>query len=157
MDTNKAPDRIKRQVLLNRVKDLGFGMIDFREVVKGIRLRNIFRILNSGPSPMEQIIRNSVSNSLINIELLHPIREPVDSSIKQLKLKWLDFIEGEAQSCNSGVNDIIQKEYLGNLVQKKFRKNRLVRHHRNDRIAEIDSTNPVLQKLHPKILLFINS
>ena len=157
MDTNKAPDRIKRQVLLNRVKDLGFGMIDFREVVKGIRLRNIFRILNSGPSPMEQIIRNSVSNSLINIELLHPIREPVDSSIKQLKLKWLDFIEGEARSCNPGVNDIIQKEYLGNLVQKKFRKNRLVRHHRNDRIAEIDSTNPVLQKLHPKILLFINS
>lgn len=45
MDTPKAPDRIKRSILKNRVTNLGFGMIDWTEVLDGLRVKSLLKYL----------------------------------------------------------------------------------------------------------------
>ena len=67
MSTNKAPDRIKRNILLGKIKSLGFGMIDYKEVVKSIRIRNVIRLLNLKNTPLAKIIRTNINTSLINV------------------------------------------------------------------------------------------
>ena len=70
MSKNKAPDRLKRSILQQEISHLGFGMIDFKDVVNSIRLKTILRLLNDRDSPLHDIVTNSVTNSVTNIKII---------------------------------------------------------------------------------------
>ena len=63
MDANRAPDRIRRSILATPVKELGFGMIDYKEVIKSLRIKNMLRVLNMETSPLSTIIKANITNS----------------------------------------------------------------------------------------------
>ena len=160
MEANKAPDRIKRSILLNKVKNLGFGMIDYKEVVKGIRIKNTLRLLNTDCSPLANIIKSSINNSLICIDVTNPIREPIDSSIKLVRQLWNNAIMNEDFVNNSELMEIICREYIGYLLVPKYKKRKLAKAHRNDSINEIlmiSLSHPVLKLIRPKVAAYLNT
>ena len=59
IERNKAPDRLRRQILNCEIKDLGFGMIDFRDIVDSLRIETVLRLLNNINHPLHLIIMNS--------------------------------------------------------------------------------------------------
>ena len=73
MDGNKAPDRIKRSILHQNIKSLGFGMLDYKEVVTSIRIKNVLRLLNNPEQPLNNIIRSNINSSIIKIKCLKSI------------------------------------------------------------------------------------
>ena len=97
-------------------------MIDYKEVVKGIRIRNVIRLLNLKDTPLAKIIRININTSLINVQNYHPIREPIDSAIKIIRLNWMNCLDSEDYRNNSEVYDIVKREYVGNLTLHKFKK-----------------------------------
>ena len=158
MDAKKAPDRIKRKILESQVDNLGFGMINYIEVVKSLRLKNLIRLLNNDTSPLTSIIKGSVSRSILNIKLINPLREPIASSIKLMGSKWKETLGKEEYENDERILGIIYNEYFGNVVQQKFSRQKRCRIHRNDTIAEllIDNNHPLLSKLDPKIFNYLN-
>ena len=155
MDAKKAPDRIKCRILLSKVRDLGFGMIDYKEVVNGIRIKNIFRLLNSECGPLPDIIKSSINNSLICMEVLHKIREPIDSAIKLIRQLWKTSITNNQLENKHELAEIIGREYIGNLLAPKYKKRKLARIHRNDSIGEIlmiDQFHPALKLIQPYLI-----
>ena len=159
MDANKAPDRIKRQILLTKVSSLGFGMIDYREVVRSLRLKNMIRLLNMEDNPLTNIIKSSMSRSVIKAKMISPVREPLNSTIKQFSSTWLHCLEADQYKNNNLIFEIISREFYGNLVQTKYRNQKLSKAHRNDTIAEIiqlDKGHLLLNKIDPKIANYIS-
>ena len=159
IDANKAPDRLKRQLLLNKVKHLGFGMIDFREVVKGIRIKNLLRLLNSKQGALSEIIRSSVSQSLLNIKTTTPIRDSIDESVKLLNVKWSEFLTDTSIASDPVIPTLLGKEYIGNIIVQKFKKQKLAKKLRNDQIWEVIETNPnhpIFIKLLPHFKYFMS-
>ena len=161
MDANKAPDRIKRKTMTGKIKSLGFGMLDFREVVEGIRLKNVIRLLNQKDSPLSKIIKDNIANSLFRLKAVHPIRPTIDSSLKLLGDIWIDCLKENDYAHDDRLRKLIGAEYVGNLIQNKFRKNKLIRRHRHDTIneilTEVSNPTPIIQKLDPRIGNFLNS
>ena len=158
MDANKAPDRIKRKILLTKISALGFGMIDYKEVIHSLRMKNMIRLLNMADNPLTNIIKSSISRSVIKVKMISPIREPLDSTIKLMSRKWLDCTESDLYINNSVIFEIICREFYGNLVQTRFRNQKLCRTHRNDTISEIinsEKSTILLNKIDPKIMNYI--
>ena len=90
--------------------------------------------------------------------MISPIREPLDSTIKLISRKWLDCIESDLYINNSVIFEIICREFYGNLVQTRFRNQKLCRAHRNDTISEIinsEKSTILLNKIDPKIMKYI--
>ena len=93
MDSNKAPDRIKRSILGSKVNALGFGMIDFRNVVKSIRINSILRLLSNSPHPLSIILSTLTSKSTIDIKALTNITPAIDDTIVNINKMWKTFIK----------------------------------------------------------------
>ena len=51
LTSKKAPDRIKRTILSKKIKELGFGMLDYKEVIRSIRLKTFLRLSTNSPTP----------------------------------------------------------------------------------------------------------
>ena len=79
MEGNKAPDRIKRSILNHKVNTLGFGMLDYKEVVTSIRIKNVLRLLNNPSQPLSKIILSNINSSVIKIKCCNTIRPIIDS------------------------------------------------------------------------------
>ena len=141
MDRNKAPDRIKRTILHSKIENLGFGMIDFRDVVKSIRVKTILRLLNSSNSPLGNIIKTNVSSSTIKISNLKPIRECIDESITALRLIWKQQMSSCPENNLNVLSNIIGNEYVGNLILPRYRNKRICLLHRHDQIKDISPGN----------------
>ena len=152
MDNNKAPDRIKRSILNSKVKDLGFGMIDFKEVVVSIRIKNVIRLLNNPDNPMSKIIINSINSSTIMISSLRKVRPTIDEAINKIRGMWTHKIRQCIQNNTvpKNVLDIVMNEYTGNVIYPRFRNKRLALLHRHDHLYEI----PNLTRFHPILKKF---
>ena len=136
-----------------------FGMIDYREVVKGIRIKNLIRLLNSRHGVLSEIIKSSVSHSLLNIKTITPIRESIDDSIELLRKKWLDFSTDTSILTDPDIPALLGNEYVGNVIGQKFKKQKLAKQLRNDRISEVIEINPnhpILKKLLPQFTNLLN-
>ena len=160
MDAAKAPDRIKRQTLLRKVQNLGFGMIDYKEVVKSIRLRNLIRLINSERGPLYSTIKSNLNNSQICIQALRPIRTNINSSIDQLRKIWSDSIGDPDYVNNVALFQAISNEYIGNIVLPKFKRLKLVKNLRNDKLGDIIRYNPqhpIIDKLKRNIRDYIQN
>ena len=158
MDANRAPDRIRRSILATPVKELGFGMIDYKEVIKSLRIKNMLRVLNMETSPLSTIIKANITNSIIKLKTTNKIRESIDAPLKDIQITWLHSLRLEELKDSDLLLGIISREYVGNLVLPKYKKNRLIRTHRNDTIGELLLTtgaNNVIKKLDHEIVRII--
>ena len=154
MGKNKAPDRIKRLILKRPIKKLGFGMIDFKEVIKSIRIKTILRLLNQSGHPLGTIIRNNINNSRVKIRVLERSRDCLDEPIKEIGTIWNKIMKNCDQKVASQIYNIILHEYVGDVIEKKFENKRqglLYRHHTVLEILNISKTHPILNKLDKNI------
>ena len=158
LDNRKAPDRIKRSIMTTPIKLLGLGMLDFREIIKSIRIKTLLRLMNLDSHPINQMLRNSLSNSVVNIQLLYSLNPVLDNTVSELNKMWKNKIK------NCGVEDrdtlytLILNEYVGNLLLKRFQNKRQGLFHRHDKIHEILNLNPqhpILKKLDRSIYCFL--
>ena len=92
MEGNKAPDRIKRSILKLPTKLLGFGMIDFREVLKSIRIMTVLRLMNNPNHPLHNIIKNSTTNSVYLSLRSTSVRQCIDEAILDINNIWKKFV-----------------------------------------------------------------
>ena len=164
MDGNKAPDRIKRSILTQRVKSLGFGMIDYKEVITSIRIKNVIRLLNNSNHPLHRIIVSNINSSTVNIKNLNIIRPTIDVAINKIRVMWLSLIK---QSNLEGIAsksliEIVMNEYVGNLIYPKFMNKRTVLAHKHDQLREINnlsSDHSIIAKMEKNLrsLLTLNA
>ena len=160
MTRNKAPDRIKRTILLNEIKTLGFGMIDFRDIIDSLRIRTVLRLLKKDNShPMHTILVSSTSNSVINLKVTQPIRPSIDKAILQINKIWGNATHLCPDTVPECMKEILLNEFVGNLVCNKFKKQRLVIRHKHDTLHELlttDRNHPVLHKIERRFKRAIN-
>ena len=153
-DNKKAPDRIKRSILTTPIHHLGLGMLDYREVIKSIRIKTFMRIMTQETHPINLMLRNSLTSSTVNIKLLHSLNPVLDNTVLEINKLWKDKIK----NCDLNDRDIlytlILNDYVGNLIQNRFRNKRQGLLHRHDNIHEVLSINPhntILKKLDRNI------
>ena len=160
MNLKKAPDRLKRSILKCKVKDLGFGMIDYKEVVYSIRVKMFQRLKLMTTHPMHVIISNNVTSSVINLSNINTINACVDNTIKELNKRWKLLLQNPPQDQISLLKKIILNEYIGNILVPRGRRSRLGRTHRHDKLNEIPDlspNHPIMNKLEKKIATFLKS
>ena len=160
MDGNKAPDRIKRSILKIPMKDLGFGMIDFREVLRSIRIKTVLRLMNSPNHPLHDIINNATNNSIYLNLRSDSIRPCIDNAIQDINKIWKDFVLTCPSTHTQDLLNLIGNEYVGNVTIKKYRNKRLGLLHRHDKIRDImivNTSHPMLKKLEHSLYNFINT
>ena len=136
MDKRKAPDRIKRQTIYKPISKLGFGMIDFRDVLKSIKIKTVLRILNYRDHPLKDIIVSNINGSWINIKPINDFRPPISYAITEICALWKAYLLNTTDH-NLQLLEIISKEYIGNLTEFKYRNKRISINHRNDTVKEI--------------------
>ena len=163
LDMNKAPDRIKRSTLNCKIEDLGFGMIDFREVITSIRIKTLLRLLNNSNHPLNGIIKSSLNNSVINITCNRNITPAIDNTISIIKKLWKQVFKS-LSDIDFNICYLMQNEYIGNLIYPRFRNKKLGLKHRHNKLGEILNDNldhPILKKiynwLHPNNLKLVRS
>ena len=122
LDSKKAPDRIKRTTMLTPVAMLGFGMIDFREVIKSIRIKTIIRIMSLDTHPINLMLKNSLTNSVVNTQLTYSINPVIDDTIRIINKTWKLRIKKCTIDERDVLFTIIMNEYVGNLLIKRFMK-----------------------------------
>ena len=150
IDGNKAPDRIKRAILHKNIEHLGFGMLDYKEVIKSIRIKTVMRLINDTTHPFNKIIIDSLSSSVINITCLRKIRPPIDSTIEIINGIWKEAILTWPIDNLHEISDMILNEYVGNIIIPKYKNQRMAIKHRNDKLGEIislEGSGPLLKKL----------
>ena len=150
IDGNKAPDRIKRTICHKNIEHLGFGMLDYKEVIKSIRIKTVMRLINDTTHPFNKIISNSLSSSVVNITCLRKIRPPIDSTIEIINKIWKEAILTWPSDNFNEISDTILNEYVGNIITPKYKNKRMAIKHRNDKLGEIISLKgliPLLKKL----------
>ena len=160
MDNNKAPDRIKRSILKSNVRDLGFGMVDFQEVVMSIRIKNVLRLLANPETPLGNIIRKNLNTSTIKISCLRTIRSTIDIAINKIRDIWSNTIKNQIKEgyTTPTLLDIILNEYVGNVVYPRFKNKRLTLAHRHDRLIELyklDRNHTIFKKIDKNIMILL--
>ena len=160
LDNKKAPDRIKRAILNTSIKRLGFGMIDYKEVVRSIRIANLFRLMESEQSSLHSILKNSVNNSRTNITSLTKLSPVLDWTIKDVNKSWKNLIKTCPEDSKNALYKVIGDEYIGNVLIKRFQKQRLGLLHRHDTIKDIlfgNKTHQIMKKIDKNIANFIRN
>ena len=160
MDGNKAPDRIKRSILNQNIKSLGFGMLDYKEVVTSIRVKNVLRLLNNPDQPLYNVIRSNINSSIINIKCINSIRPTIDVAISKIREMWTQTIKNSISdgSTSKKLIDIVLNEYVGNLTYPRFNNKRLVLTYKHDRLMEIrdiSANPPIVKKLQKSIQILL--
>ena len=153
IERNKAPDRLRRQILNCQIKDLGFGMIDFRDVVDRLRIKTVLRLLNNINHPLHSIIMNCTTRSVINIKTIKPICQCLDKAILQINKIWYQSFSKNPDEIPRNLIKIYLNEYIGNIICPRYQKQRLVMAHKHDKVYEIILSNPehpILHKLEKK-------
>ena len=152
MSKNKAPDRIKRETLKRPIISLGFGMIDFRDVVMSIRIKNLVKIINQPNHPQFNIIKSNINNSWLNIAATQVITPCLNASIKECNAIWHNHLTN-SESHDNNLFMIMLKEYIWNIISKKYLKSKLAIKHKHDTLLEIlleSTSHPILSKIDPK-------
>ena len=158
MSAKKAPDRIKRSILSRKVKDLGFGMLDYKEVISSIRQKMLHRLRTTSLHPMHDIIVNNVSSSVINIQNVHSVNTCIDTTIRDLNKKWKTSLKNPPPEQIPLLKSIVQNEYIGNVLLPRYTSSRLGRALRHDKLLEITEINhPILNTLDKNVTTFLKA
>ena len=102
-------------------------MIDFKEVVMGIRVKNVIRLLSNPNQLMHAIIRSNINNSTIKIKCLDSIRPAIDIAVNKIRAMWSVTIKNRFLECSvtQKLKVIGLKEYVGYLILPAFEHKRL--------------------------------
>ena len=150
MSTNKAPDRLKRLLLRKPISELGFGMLDFREIISSIRVKTVIRILSLSGHPLHEILRSNLNGSWIKIKTTGFTRDGLEQAITDIRKVWKTTLTRLASENIGEAYKLVANEYIGNLIENRYQNKRLGLAHRHDKLCEIISiskTHPVLKKL----------
>ena len=150
---NKAPDRLKRSLLNKPTSELGFGMIDFRDVLKSLRIRTVIRLM-SQTHPLSDLLRSNTNSSWINIKTLRCTRQCLDKAVKGMGQIWKSTIKKCSDDQREDIVKMIGQEYVGNILEKRFMSTKLGLRHKHDKvkeIIEISTAHPILKKLRKDI------
>jgi len=147
MVQNKAPDRIKRSILAAPISKLGFGMIDYKEVLRSIRIKNVIRYINLSKHPISEIIKSNISCSVLWPKSINKIRETIDLPLKELKGRWNELIKLKISDNTPLLCNILSDEYIGNLTKPAFRNRTLVKKHAHDKLSEIAGNNLIINAI----------
>ena len=140
MNKLKAPDRIKRQILNRPIRELGFGMIDFNDILRSIRIKTVIRLFNNAKHPLGKIIRCNTNSSWVKISAKHEFRPPLSSAIRDISHLWKIHLLNTADHTNE-LLQIISREYIGNLIERRHQNKRLCITHKHDSVHEILTTS----------------
>ena len=154
IENKKAPDRIKRNIMTTSISMLGFGMVDFREVIKSIRIKTLTRMMLVENHPLNLILKNSLTNSVINLDLKYNLNPVLDDTVREINRTWKLRIKECSVDEIDILHTLIGNEYVGNILIKRFRNKRQGLCHRHDKIKEIMASNPtntILKKLDRNI------
>ena len=158
LSKKKAPDRIKRSILSYKLKDLGFGMIDYKEVIRSIRIKSFLRLRSNKSHPMYDIIQKNVSSSIVNCNSISRISQCIDHTVKEINKSWKSLIMKPQDSDINLIKNIVLNEYTGNILISRFKSSRLGRKFRHDKLYEIPDLNPdhpIIKKLDRNIANFL--
>ena len=159
LTSKKAPDRIKRTILSKKIKELGFGMLDYKEVIRSIRLKTFLRLSTNRSHPMHDILSKNISSSTVNIKSINKISPCIDDTIKELNKAWKNLVTNPPDPEIGLLKSLVLNEYVGNLLTPKFNSSRLGRLYRHDKLCEIanlDPNHPILKKLEKKFANFLS-
>ena len=139
-------------------------MIDYKEVITSIRIKNVIRLLNNSNHPLHRIIVSNINSSTVNIKNLNIIRPTIDVAINKIRVMWLSLIK---QSNLEGIAsksliEIVMNEYVGNLIYPRFMNKRTVLAHKHDQLREINnlsSDHSIIAKMEKNLrsLLTLNA
>ena len=155
---NKAPDRIKRSILNANISHLGFGMLDYREIVSSIRIKSLFRLLRESTHPFNAILLNNINQSSISIACVRKIRPSIDDTIQKIRNIWKTTIKSCPPDKSNEILRPIHNEYIGYLIQPRFKNKRLALLHRHDKLQDIlinNANHPIIKKLDINIQALI--
>ena len=82
LNAARAPERLKRTIMLTPVDLGGFGMIDLNEMANSLDLRSYGRIINSEHPFFRQIRTLINSNDFFNVEINHAVDSKLKKSLK---------------------------------------------------------------------------
>ena len=159
-DKKKAPDRIKRSILNSDIKNLGFGMVDYQDIVQSIRIKTALRLLNDSQHPIGNILRKNINCSLINISVIGNIRPSIDQAIISIKKIWKQSIKTCPPNRYTELLPVVLNEYIGNLLYPRFQNKRMSLYHRHDKLGEIIASNrnhPILKKIDKDIQFLLSN
>ena len=159
-DKKKAPDRIKRSILNSDIKNLGFGMVDYQDIVQSIRIKTALRLLNDSQHPIGNILRKNINCSLINISVIGNIRPSIDQAIISIKKIWKQSIKTCPPDRYTELLPVVLNEYIGNLLYPRFQNKRMSLYHRHDKLGEIIASNrnhPILKKIDKDIQFLLSN
>ena len=133
---------------------LGFGMVDFREVIESIRIKTLTRMMLVENHPLNLILKNSLTNSVINLDLKYNLNPVLDDTVREINRTWKLRIKECSVDEIDILHTLIGNEYVGNILIKRFRNKRQGLYHKHDKIKEIMASNPtntILKKLDRNI------
>ena len=110
--------------------------------------------------PICQMLKNSLSNSVINTELIYSINPVLDDTVSTINKLWKYRIKNCKDDERDVLYTLIVNEYVGNLLLKRFKNKRQGLFHRHDKLSEIIASNPqhpVLKKIDKSIYHFLQN
>ena len=114
-DGNRAPERIKRTIMLTPCKGGGFGLIDINEVCDSLHLRSYGRLINSNHPFLKQVAQFINAENFFNVTMDAPVDRKMRRSIELLNrdrkkmLNWsLSNLVADAGLCNVLTNSKIK-------------------------------------------------
>ena len=93
-NANRAPERIKRSVMLAPVSNGGFGMINIKELMNSLDLRSYGRLLTSSHPLLSQLRHQINSRNFFNLKVIEGVDDKLTKSLallnldRQSILKW---------------------------------------------------------------------
>ena len=148
MGKNKAPDRINRSILNSEVCSLGFGIVDFRDIINGIRIKAVLRLLTISNHPLNTILKSSLNSSIVNMKVLTPIQPAIDAAVREMNKVWGNTLCKGNKNVDDDILKVVLNEYVGNLICRRFEKQRMVLKIKHDRLIDILNNNPSHPILH---------
>ena len=129
-------------------------MLDYREIVTSIRIKSLFRLLRESTHPFNEILLSNINSSVINTDCVRSIRPSIDDTILKIRNIWKSAIKSCPSDKINGILKLIQNEYIGYIIQPRYRNKRQALLHRHDRLQDILTNNrqhPILKKLDVNI------
>ena len=157
---NKAPDRIKRSILKREIRNLGFGMIDFRDIINSIRIKTVLRLMNDHNHPLNSIIKSNISSSVINMKIINKINPVIDATVALINRIWKNTLKSCPQEIIPEYSDIILNEYIGNIIYPRYKNKRMAlyfRHYKLGEVIKMDENHSILKKIDNVILRLLSS
>ena len=120
-DGNRAPERIKRSIMLTPVDWGGFGLIDLKELCDSLHLRSYGRLINSNHPFLMQLRPFINSENFFNVRIDAPVDNKMLRSIELLnrdRQSMLSWNPGNLLN-DAGLTNVLTNSKLKSLLNRQ--------------------------------------